>query len=242
MYTMYLLISLILSILIVLSLLLSQSYSNHKKSMDTVSLVAAEQYIKEENLGKYLVARDTFKHCINESKNQYQNKLKKELEEHLDDPKGFWKCIKNLGRKEQKSSGISPNEWFSHFKNLLSQESTADKGFQEFVNKKLEANDNECDMHIDVDAAESYVLNREIGIEEVIKTVKALPDGKSPGEEGMIYEVFKAGLTEFGVCIVHIFNRIMHSGEFPEAFCVPYIKKDQQGIQIIIEAFHCYLV
>jgi len=50
---MYLLISLILSILIVLSLLLSQSYSNHKKSMDTVSLVAAEQYIKEENLGKY---------------------------------------------------------------------------------------------------------------------------------------------------------------------------------------------
>ncbi len=189
----------------------------YKRERDRALYVLRRNH-NEENLGKYLVARDTFKHCINERKNQYLNKLKKELEEHLDDPKGFWKCIKNLGRKEQKSSGISPNEWFSHFKNLLSQESTADKGFQEFVNKKLEANDNERDMHIDVDAAESYVLNREIGIEEVIKTVKALPDGKSPGEEGMIYEVFKAGLTELGVCIVHIFNRIMHSGEFPESW------------------------
>ncbi len=43
---------------------------------------------------------------------------------------------------------------------LLLIESRINKGFQEFVNKKLETNDNECDMRIEVDVAESDVLNR----------------------------------------------------------------------------------
>ena len=48
--------------------------------------------------------------------------------------------------------------------------------------------------------------------------MKELPNGKAPGEDGFVYEIFKASFAKLGHCIVHIFNRILQSGEFPDTW------------------------
>ena len=137
---------------------------------------------------------------------------------------------------------MSAREWYNYFKQLLRKEAKLDADFETFVHSKLDEHDRGCDICTG-NNMEIEVLNREIGIDEVLNVIRGLPNGKATGEDGFPYEMFKTAVNVIGPCLVDIFNRILQSGEFPDAWSKSVLcmlhKKDQQMIQITIVGFHC---
>ena len=60
------------------------------------------------------------------------------------------------------------------------------------------------------------VLNVTITNTEICDVIKDLPNGKSPGIDGFIYEMYKNGLPFLLNTICHLFNTILNTGTFPE--------------------------
>lgn len=167
------------------------------------------------SLHRYLDAKKEFKITIKKKRKLYESKLRCELEESCNDQKLFWRCVKNIGNKNEcVESCITSAEWYSHFSNLLSKKPEVDENFNKFVNQKLNEHEYQCGLCAN-EPENDDILNKEIDFQEVQKIVKELPSGKSAGEDGFVYEVFKVAFTKIGPCIVNLFNKIMLCGEFP---------------------------
>ena len=62
------------------------------------------------------------------------------------------------------------------------------------------------------------LLNEPITEEEIIIASKKLKNNKSPGVDNIVNEYIKASIMPMMKCYVGLFNKILDSGVFPEAW------------------------
>ena len=59
-------------------------------------------------------------------------------------------------------------------------------------------------------------MNRHIDNDEVNSVLNELPKGKSPGIDGLCYEILKCGGEKLLDYMVKLFNKILETGLFPD--------------------------
>ena len=90
-------------------------------------------------------------------------------------------------------------------------------------------------------------LDEKITVEEVIKGILQLSNGKSPGEDGILIEMLKSARAMLVPYLIILFNTISDSGQYIKTIvrCGTFslsIRKAQQQISIRLEVFPCCLL
>ena len=67
------------------------------------------------------------------------------------------------------------------------------------------------------------LLNEPITEEEIISASNKLKNNKSPGVDNIVSEYIKASIMPMMKCYVGLFNKILDSGVFPEAWSIGLI-------------------
>ena len=122
-------------------------------------------------------------------------------------PKMFWKKL-NKGRKPA-NLDFTNLQLFDYFNSLLEKQSSVSGNNQE-INQHQTSLDTLTLSQIDAN------LNCPITIEEVTNMVGNLKTGKSPGLDMISAELIRNLNSKFYLVFVHLFNRILESGDFPE--------------------------
>ena len=66
-------------------------------------------------------------------------------------------------------------------------------------------------------------LTKKIKKKDIINTIRQLPNNKSPGPDGLTYELYKKTATHIAPKLKTLFNSIMEGGEVPQSWTESYI-------------------
>lgn len=124
----------------------------------------------------------------------------------------FWAAIRSYRpRRKRRGENIEKEKWVEHFRNLLGRE---------------ESGEARVDMEEEQEEGEeegNEILNREIGIDEVQRTLASMKNGKAAGEDGVPVEFLKYLPRVWVQEITEILNDIFKGGEFIEGWKVARI-------------------
>ena len=133
----------------------------------------------------------------------------------------FGRRSKQSGKKS-KSSTLSKEVSYEHFKHLFSDNDAFTNGFVETqVNDNVFMNNNNVEF-----------LDRQICIEEVNIAISSLKNGKSGSVDSLIPELFKVCHNQLAPMLCKLFNYIFDNNIYPEIWrkgiIVPVPKKAQK--------------
>ena len=121
------------------------------------------------------------------------------------DARQLWKILKegNASRR-QNETGISSDEWFNYFKNLLNMrnDSTGSENVVLFSD--------------DRQVLDSRQLNIHINAAEIIESINHLHANKSPGPDGICMEMYKCIIDISLPFLTKLVDEIYESGVFPD--------------------------
>ncbi len=147
-----------------------------------------------------------------------ENILSKLRELNETDPKAYWTLINELEEihteKSQPDDNIPAHKWMNHFRNLVQSESSK-TGEQIKIAESIKFHEN---------LNKFSQLDYKITSEETTNCIKLLKKGKAPGGDQIINEMLKAGREVLAPILANLFNYILVSGYFPEAWAESYIK------------------
>ena len=83
------------------------------------------------------------------------------------------------------------------------------------VKNYIRQHDSECNTCIG-NVVSNSGLDAKITVEEVINVISELANGDSPGEDGILNEMFKSAREVIVPYLVILFNKILDSGQYPE--------------------------
>ena len=166
--------------------------------------------------------RKLYKTTLKRNKSDFERKIWSSLNECQNkNPKQFWKLFSELKGLDEKykNNPIPMKDWVEHFTALL--------------NKSLKPNpelDNEISAYIKLNRNSIFnELNFRINSEEIHNAVKSLKLNKAAGVDGIINEMFKAGISSLINPLMKLFNAILSNGHFPknwqENSLTPLLKK-----------------
>ena len=145
-----------------------------------------------------------FKALVRRKKREaIQEENQRILTAKISDPQEFWKMIK--ARKKTKTNpaaSVPMDEWFKHFRDLH-------KGGE---------GDTSVLEYEDIDLRKEDDLDVEIQVEEVKEVIKKMATGKSPGEDGLIAEVYKCLSGELLEALTALFNKIFSTRKYPQSW------------------------
>ena len=145
-----------------------------------------------------------FKALVRRKKREaIQEENQRILTAKISDPQEFWKMIK--ARKKTKTNpaaSVPIDEWFKYFRDLH-------KGGE---------GDTSVLEDEDIDLRKEDDLDVEIQVEEVKEVIKKMATGKSPGEDGLIAEVYKCLSGELLEALTALFNKIFSTGKYPQSW------------------------
>ena len=159
-----------------------------------------------EDLEKYKLEKRKFKNLTNAKKLKHQRKKRQALIASRNNPKSFWKIIKeNSTSKSIQTKLVQPGSWVNHFETLLckgDQPSIFDLDLNGFPN---ETNDD--------------FLNKPITQDEIENSIKCLKIGKSHGLDGIGAEFYRNTSSLITPYLLTLFNNILNTGQFPAMWC-----------------------
>ena len=159
----------------------------------------------------YCELRKQYKHLLLTKEKEYKLKCRKELGSNIGDPKQFWRNIKKFTTKTRQVSDISDEQWLEHFEKVFDVKGMGQDTDDEMSSSyTTESNRNS--------SAEDDSLNSDISPQEVIESIDHLKANKAAGLDGIIPEVFKHSCDKIVPFLVHLFNKVFASGEYPEAW------------------------
>ena len=88
-----------------------------------------------------------------------------------------------------------------------------------------------------ISSAESFAIMEEIPLELVQSTIKKLPNGKTPGPDGIPYEYYKVNTCGMAKALQRLFNEVLKNGTVPKSWTTSYItlipkkEKDKSLVQ-----------
>ncbi|CAB0004933.1 unnamed protein product, partial [Nesidiocoris tenuis] len=117
------------------------------------------------------------------------------------DSKGFWNLARSFKKGESSvQAAISPEEWVSHFRQLLNPAVSA--GEMQYAEPFIT----------------SSILDGPFAMAELGAVLGSVKDHKAPGSDGIPFEFFKYADEAFLEHILDYFNGILDTGVVPEAF------------------------
>ena len=165
--------------------------------------------------GRFFVLKKKYKKTLRVKETAFKNNLIEKLEGMANNnPKMYWKLLDDLRKNGSKneeagvSTDISSEEWISHYKELYKCPET-ERGELDRIETKIK--DFETDSYFSE-------LDFEITKEDVVKAVKSLKNGKTPGLDGISNEMLKASLPSCLKIYVKLFNTILNLGVFPKSW------------------------
>jgi hypothetical protein len=66
---------------------------------------------------------------------------------------------------------------------------------------------------------QNSLMSQEISLEEIEKTIRSLPNNKSPGSDGLTYEFYKLTEEVISPLLYKLFNQVLISGILPKSWC-----------------------
>ena len=131
-------------------------------------------------------------------------------------PKFYWSALNrhcNIKRKKD-ISNISLKDFFTGFKTLSGTNTHGD------FNNSSEGSDETYDFPDVLRELANQILNSEITVEEIYLRVKDLKNGKACGMDTILNEFIKATFNKLKLLYVELFNRILNTGQIPEAWTI----------------------
>ena len=140
------------------------------------------------------------------------------------------------GRKEKSSLNFSNNQLLTYFSTLLNSEDNRDRddNKHEILMPSMDTmTQNLIDQN----------LNRDVSLEEVTLMAKKLKSGKASGLDMVSAELLKNANENFMLVFTKLFNKLLHSGKFPEEWSVGIIVvlfkgSDETDLKIITGELH----
>ena len=131
-------------------------------------------------------------------------------------PKYFWDTVNTLlkSNKGDTSEDVSPDTWIQHSKSLLNM-NYADNFPRNDIFNCFDLN--------------NTLLNGSISADEIRKSINCLKNGKSSGPDGISNEMLKISSQFFIEEFVVLFNFILKSGVYPDAWRDNIIKPIYKG-------------
>jgi hypothetical protein len=152
-----------------------------------------------------------------------ENKLHKLAEIQSKDPKLFWKCIKKItSKKIAQNPNITPQDWITYFKNLLNIKSTNNK-YSDYIDNSLEVIEKQNS---------DGPLDHCFDIKELESVFKCIKSGKSAGPDLVTNEMIKFGGNTLHLAVIHLFNIILKSGQYPESWKCSIITPIHKALDI----------
>jgi len=172
-----------------------------------------------ENQEILLTKRRLFRIAKRRAKFKYNNAQKTKLNDLAKNkPQQFWKEIKKF-RKNNKAGKVSKEDFYNHFKGLFSDSDL-------FQNDDVESNVNNDEY---LNSNHDDFLDREFTVDEVLKAISTLKNGKSGSVDSLIPEMFKVCKNELAPVLCILFNYIFNNNLYPEIWMkgiiVPVPKK-----------------
>ena len=140
------------------------------------------------------------------------------------DPRTFWQKVKEMTKPSDNAvKHVDPNKWSSHFRSLFEAPLSKgpDKQFLEYVNHSLPLLENISEQNIQI--------NKDISETEIQHIVKHVKFNKSTYLDDMSNEALKLGYESIKKGLIHLFNTVLSSGDFPklwnESLIIPLHKK-----------------
>ena len=156
-------------------------------------------------------AEKEYKKELNKAQSRYQQELKEKMQNlKNNDPKEYWKILKEGSYKEQ------PDIDFTKLVN-----------FFESLNTELEGENREINIEINENATnfeQIGILNSPITTDEILKCVKNLKNDKACSDDKIVNEYIKSSIHKFVILFEKIFNLIFISGKIPESWLMGIIK------------------
>ena len=153
-----------------------------------------------------LVHRKNYNKIRTSKERKFWRRKKDELTElSTNDPKQFWEKLNFKKRKPP--ANFAKHTLFSYFRNLVGN--TDDK-----IDQSEHANKNDIAAHEIADYLE--ILDREISLEEVKKSIANLKNCKAAGIDSIIPELIKSLQNEGLRTLTTLINFIFNSGSFHE--------------------------
>jgi hypothetical protein len=119
----------------------------------------------------------------------------------------LWKTIKQFKRKTGISESIPKDNWFEYFRNLLNQTPDILPEFRQEICDVIANHDASCNA---CDNNEPSLLNNDITIDEILHVIHGLPQNKSPGCDGLPYEILKCSSHGLVIHWCALFNGPFH--------------------------------
>ena len=161
----------------------------------------------QSDLINYKVTRNQFKAICRRKKYLFQLSKRKSLSQACKDPSMFWSILKvsfDISRQPL-TNPIPVREWIKYFTTLL---------FDSQVHTALTVEDNPLYFNQEMDV----VLNSEITLDEVQKSILKLKSDKAHGIDGIQAEFYKSTINLISSILVLLFNKIFESAEFPSSW------------------------
>ena len=149
------------------------------------------------------------------SKKLYRQKLIDKLYDLKDnDPKAFWQILEKINELNKTNSNHAPHI-------------TLDELKQFFCNQNQSTIDHDKEMKYQtLIAKEPQTFNEldyKISDSEILKSINKLKNGKTPGLDGITYEMIKLGKNELLPSLNRLFNTILVSGKYPPSWSLGFI-------------------
>ena len=172
----------------------------------------------EQDRQNYLESKSMFKMLCREKKRLEKVKLEQKLILNVDDPRLFWRTLKESRTVAPVQNNISAFDWYSHFKTVLNQDIKIDPIFEETGRYFNTEHDIICDP-CRLNEGNQDPLNAVISREDIVKKIESNKNCKAPGEDGIVIEMMNAAKIEIVLHLQSLFNKILESGNYPDDWC-----------------------
>lgn len=133
-----------------------------------------------------------------------------------ENPKEYWSLVNSLRNesRDKPEDSVDGKTWFDYFSKLSSIPCNLEERIRNIENrvKILENN-----------TSSFCPLDFEISMAELLKAIKKLKQGKSPGLDNISNEMLKISQTYINPCLLKLFNAVLRSGHYPEKWSNSYI-------------------
>ena len=147
--------------------------------------------------------RNRFKDVCRRKKLDYQKRNRDELVASRSNMNLFWRTVKKFRfKKANIFSSIKPQQWISHFKNLLCIPNL------DYLTESID--------DYREDGAFNDIFNQEFTMSELQNSIKCLKLGKSGGPDGLVAEMIINTTNGISTILLPLFNKILTLGEYPE--------------------------
>ena len=122
-------------------------------------------------------------------------------------PKEFWKRVNVRRRKKQNHlpQSITTDQWLDHFMSLHQSKGNTYPTFQPVSNVMDD------------------ILDARISTDELCAVLKQMKNGKAPGMDGIMIDIYKVLPQLYLNLLVHLWNKILETSQIPHHWCTGII-------------------